>query len=264
MQPTHAPVWPASPPAMAWYVYAVVPTCQAPPPGGILPDAPVVTLIGDGVAVLASRVPAALFDKASPDKMTGDPDWMADRIAAHHAAVAAAGDCLPLAFGSLFSTRDRIFAWMEPRKPVLQAALDHVARQSEWAVSLTADEPALLVWLDTNDPKLRQLVAAQVDAGEGAAFLIGRRLDKARSVARAAHVARAADLIRERLVSAGLECLPEAPGRALAAWTVLAPKAAEIPDVSPDLPTGLATRVTGPWPAYAFARTVMQGEDNVA
>ncbi len=247
--------------ASAWYAYAVAPAGLAPPPGGILPDASVETLCRGALEVLVSRVPARLFDKADPANRTADPDWMAERISAHHAVVAAAGTCLPMAFGTLFSSAERLADWLAPRAPVLYDALEQASARTEWAVSLEEDAGAFAAWLDAHDPKLVQLARAMASAGEGAAFLIGRRRDKARAAARDAYGTRAACLIQDTLSAEGLDYLRERPCRARAAWTVMVPNGHDgIPDLSFDLPAGLTPRVTGPWPAYAYARMVLAGE----
>jgi hypothetical protein len=77
--------------------------------GGNLPGLDEALDFGDVVA-LASLVPRALFDRADAGNRTAEPDWMAARLAAHHAVCAAASDAgpaLPLAFGALFSTQMR-------------------------------------------------------------------------------------------------------------------------------------------------------------
>ena len=148
-------------PAIAWYVYAVLPENTGVALlelEGVLPEVRVEALPCKFVTILASRVPRSLFDQADPANRTGDPDWMAERITAHHAvnaAASASGPCLPMAFGALFSNLDVLLGWLTPRIEALQAALTQAAKQTEWALALQEDAPALAAWLDENEPAVR-------------------------------------------------------------------------------------------------------------
>jgi hypothetical protein len=267
--------------AQAWYVYGVLPAdaaagILAPTPDpegvplGVLPGAAVQALGFGSIAVLASLVPRALFDRAHVANRTADPEWMAARIAAHHAVnatAAARGPCLPLAFGALFSSLDLARAWFAPREAALLAALARVAGRAEWALSLQEDAPAHAAWLDRHDPALRVLVGTIADASEGTAFLMARRLEKLRAAARRSHLEAVAALVAAKLEAGGCEVLAEPPRPALPGWTILAPHDPADPLPPPlaaalagPIAPGLTLRLTGPWPAYAFARLALAEE----
>jgi hypothetical protein len=272
--------------AGAWFVYGLRPTPGTPPVGeAILPDCAVEIVPVGGFTVLASSVPRRLFDRGDPQNRTADPDWMAARVRAYHTVNAAAAEApepfLPLAFGTLFSSLDLLADWLAPRAVALRAALGRVAGRREWLLTLEADQAAHAAWLDANDTALQALAASVAAAGEGTAFLLARRLDKTREAARARHAARAADLVAAALdrakareeagakAGADLTVLAETPRGGGAAWSILAPSAASsgtawsapLADVAADLaPTGLVLRLTGPWPAYAFARAALAEE----
>jgi hypothetical protein len=258
----------------AWYVYGVLPPRAAaepvaPPPGAeaVLPGAAVQAINLGPVAVLASLVPRALFDRAHVANRTADPAWMAARIAAHHAVNAIAAvrwPCLPLAFGTLFSSLDLARDRFTPRAAALLAALARVAGRAEWALSLQEDAPAHAAWLDQHDPALRVLVGAIAEASEGTAFLMARRLDKVRAAARRSHLEAIAALVAARLAAGGGEVLADPSRAPLPGWTILSPHDPADPTAPPLLAAlagpiapGLTLRLTGPWPAYAFARTAL-------
>jgi hypothetical protein len=257
--------------ADAWYVYGLRAEAGAAPVAeAILPDSDVAVLPVGRLAVLASRVPRPLFDRLDPANRTADPDWMGARVRACHAVNAAAAEAaeafLPLAFGTLFSSLDLLGDWLAPREAALRAALARVAGHSEWRLALEPDAALHTAWLDGHDPALRALAGAVAAAGEGTAFLLARRLDKARAAARARHLAEAAATVAAALDQAGLNVLADA-----LAWSILAPRAAAsdappawsaplAPLAAELAPTGLVLRLTGPWPAYAFARAALAGE----
>ena len=272
-------------PTEAWYVYGLSPAGGGGPGGeAILPDSRVEALDLGRFAALASRVRRALFDRADPTHRTSEPDWMSARVRAHHAvnaAAAAAGPFLPLAFGTLFSSLDPLRDWLAPREAALRDAMARVADRAEWSLSMHIDWAAHSAWLDSHDRGLRDLTAAMEAAGQGAAFLHARRLDRARGTARAAHLAEAAAAVAATLRQAALDhadlhVIDEtsgvaAPTQTGPTWSVLAPRAADratpawgrsfAPLAAELAPAGLSLRLTGPWPAYAFARAALATED---
>jgi hypothetical protein len=281
--------------AEAWYVYAILPQAgrvpadqasSTEPDAAILPAATVAAVPLGSLTILASLVPRALFERGHPASRTADPDWMAARIAAHHAvnaAAAATGPCLPLAFGTLFSSLDLLRDWLAARQAMLRAALARLAGQAEWAVSLVEDAATHAAWLERHAPGLEALARAAADASEGIAFLMARRLDKARATARRTHLEAVTAMVAAAMAAARLDVMAE-PARAglpvgLPVWTVMLPRAADpaqgeaakgesaplpatLAALATDLhPCGLSLRLTGPWPAYAFARAVLAEED---
>jgi hypothetical protein len=258
--------------AQAWYTYSVLPASAGAPAGdGVLPGAPVEALRFGPLTVLGSLIPRALFDSGNSANRTADPAWMAARVEAHHAvnvAASQAGACLPLAFGALFSSLDLLGQWLQPRSATLLKALEQAAGQTEWALSLQEDATAHAAWLDREDPALKRLAEAAATAGEGTAFLLARRQDKARTKARSEHIDAVAATVETRLEAAGLGLLHEAPRDGLPGWTLLIPKptpanqpAEQILGLTAELePSGLSLRLSGPWPAYAFARAALAQE----
>jgi hypothetical protein len=252
----------------AWYIYAILPPgATVPEASPILPGAGLEILPCCDLAVLASRVPRALFDSTDPDRRTDDPDWMQLRLVAHHAvnaACVAGSACLPLAFGVLFSSLAALEDWLAPLAGASRRALGRVAGQSEWALELREDAPTHEAWLDAADAGLRELRQAIASAGPGIAFLKTRQLETARRAARDRHLGDVAADIARRLGATGLYVGGGAPS-----WSVLAPRSPAVPPpleqaLSPlaacVLPAGLEIRLHGPWPAYGYARAVLAGE----
>lgn len=262
--------------AQAWYAYNVLHAGNTLlPDKGVLPESRIEAIPFGPLTVLASLVPRALFDRESPSNRTADPEWMAARIEAHHAVNAAAteaGPCLPLAFGALFSSLHLLADWVGPRAATLQAALAQIAGKTEWALSLQEDVATHTAWLDLHDPSLQRLIEAATCAGEGTAFLMVRRLDKARAAARQMHITATVATVDQRLAKSKFYVLDELRQPGLPTWTILMPVQSSPPLASPFLdglsqqvqaltadmaPSGLSLRLSGPWPAYAFARAAL-------
>jgi hypothetical protein len=252
----------------AWYVYAILPAGSAAPPDGegVLPEARLEVIDAAGLAALASLVPRALFAAADPACRAGEPDWVAARAAAHHAVVAlaaAGGPCLPLGFGTLFSTTAGIAGWLDAHAPALLRALAQVSGRQEWAVTIVEDAAGHADWLRAHDAGLLARAAALATAARGAAFLLARQMDKAVAAAREARAAKVSATVQARLASLGELRVDLPPGPARLAWSLLAAPEAQVEAIVADIGvalqgTGLTLRVTGPWPPYAFARAAWQ------
>jgi hypothetical protein len=261
----------------AWYLYSVLPASTAPPSiEGILPGVKVDAMRFGSLSVLMSLVPRGLFDNADPANQTGDPDWMAARVAAHHAVNAAAtawGPSLPLAFGSLFSSLNLVGQWLVQRQTALVKALARVSGCAEWVLSLREDAEARETWLSRHDPKLKSLAASVAASGQGTAYLLSRKVDKAKAAASADQLRAATATISGRLALAGFTLTEEPLAFEAPKWTILVPSGADRPDEPADelaglvielgdefSPAGLMPRLSGPWPAYGFARHALARE----
>ncbi|MFB9971707.1 GvpL/GvpF family gas vesicle protein [Pseudoroseomonas cervicalis] len=252
----------------AWYAYAVLPAAaRAPRLPGILPEAGVVSLPAGAVAVLASPVPRAAFAEEAARDHARDPAWLAARAAAHHAVIMAATPCLPFAFGALFSGTAPLLDWAARRGADLAEALERLDGRAEWSLQLEAEPEAQDAHLCATAPELAALRQRIDGAGPGTAFLLRRRLEQLLPGARHAHLAGAVEALAGLVEEAGLERLPEAlPGRLsiLADDDALAALRPALEEFGEALAgTGLALRLSGPWPAYGFARALL-AQDPVA
>jgi len=252
----------------ALYVYAVLPGGGAtlPEAAAILVGSRVGSLEMAGLAALVSTVPRCLFEPNHPQSRAADPGWVAECAEAHHrivALAAQAGPCLPLGFGTLFASEASLRAWMASEGGALRKTLEAVADRQEWALALIEDPFAHEAWLEAHEPGLKALAEAAHAAGPGTGFLLERRLARAREEARARHHDAAAARLAERLAAEAFAVRRES-GQAGYAWSLLADRdaglAGRLAAIGAELfdGTGLALRVTGPWPPYAFARAAWQ------
>ncbi|WBV43496.1 GvpL/GvpF family gas vesicle protein [Pseudoroseomonas cervicalis] len=246
----------------AWYAYAVLPAAaRAPRLPGILPEAGLVSLPAGAVAVLASPVPRAAFAEETLRDHARDPAWLAARAAAHHAVIMAATPCLPFAFGALFSGTAPLLDWAARRGEDLAEALERLDGRAEWSLLLEAEPAAQDAHLCATAPDLVALRRRMDGAGPGTAFLLRRRLEQLLPGARHAHLAGAREALATLLEEAGLAPLPEAmPGRlsVLAGEAALARLRPRLEAFGAELAgSGLGLRLSGPWPAYGFARALL-------
>lgn len=242
----------------ALYAYAVVPPETALPEGAgaILPGAGFALVRAGGCAALVSRVARAPFEPG-PGCRGNDPAWVAERAAAHHAVVAALpGPVLPLAFGALFSGEEPLAAWLAAREEALMAALAQVEGCAECTAKLEEDPARHAAWLDAHDENLRDLARRARDAAAGTAFLLARSRDKRLAEARAARAAMMARDVAARL-GRHAHVMPE-PMTALVRRADMPALMEDLAEAARELDgSGIALRLVGPWPPYAYARAAL-------
>ncbi len=240
------------------YAYAVLPADAALPGdvAAILPGAGFALVRAGACAALVSVVPRAPFE-AGPDSRGNDPAWVAARAAAHHAVVASLpGAVLPLAFGALFSGAAPLADWLAAREEALAAALAQVDGCAECTVKLEEDPTRHAAWLDAHDENLRDLARRAREASAGTAFLLARSREKRMAEARAARHAMMARDVAARL-GRHAHVMPE-PLTALVRRADLPALLDEVAETARGLAdSGIALRLVGPWPPYAFARAAL-------
>jgi len=247
--------------AEALYAYAVIPAGAPAPvaPRHVLPDVGVELVRAGPVAAIVSPVPCSAFTTPC------DAEATAARGLGHHAVVAAAaasGPCLPLAYGALFSSATPLLAWLSARAERLSAALSELGSAAEWTAIVEEDSAAHEAFLDTVDAELAALSATRRTAGAGTAYLLSCKLDRLRQSKRAERLGRVlADAAA--IVASTARLVERRSSDGCAKLTALVR-----PESAPDLTeglrslassvsgTGIAVALSGPWPAYAYARSI--------
>ncbi|MEE1928260.1 GvpL/GvpF family gas vesicle protein [Streptomyces sp. TRM 70351] len=255
------------------YVYAVG------RPGLVLPGglhgvagSPVRLVAGDGVVAVVGTVPAADFDEAPLRARLEDLAWL-ERTARDHqhvvAAVAGAGDALPLRLATVCRDEDGVRRMLTAGRERFAAAFAVVEGREEWGVKAhtePAPAPAGAV-----DPPAGG--AGGNGAGGGGRPVSGRdylrRQRERRQVrevasreaetwAREAHRALSAAAERSRLHRPQDARLSGASGQNVLNGAYLVSReaadafAAQVRELAGRAP-GLRVELTGPWPAYSFA-----------
>lgn len=219
---------------------------------------------GGGVLGAVSDVPAGEFDQDPLDRNVADAEWLAPHAAAHQdvnaALLDAAGAVLPLAFGTIFRTEERVRDALGARARELAAGLAAVTGRAEWVVTLDRDRRAALRYLErTRDS------AKAAAAGEGRAYLLRRKVEvesadelraldrRARAELQQALEGVAEELTEEPLIEGG----PAARLTALARRDrALALGQAVQAYASRWRERGYEPRIAGPWPPYRHSARV--------
>ena len=104
---------------------------------------PVRLIAEGGLVALVSDVPAESFDQPSLDENVRDGHWLTPRATAHQtvnaAAHAALAATLPVPFGTIYRSDDRVREMLRSRADELHAKLTALRGRSEWVVALRRD-----------------------------------------------------------------------------------------------------------------------------
>lgn len=97
-----------------------------------------------GLSAIVSDVPAEDYAQSALDEHVRDGRWLTARATAHQsinaAAHAALAAVLPVPFGTIFTSEDRVREMLRTRAEELRAKLVTVHGRSEWVIGLHRDE----------------------------------------------------------------------------------------------------------------------------
>jgi len=215
-----------------------------------------------GLVALVSDVPADPYDQPALDQNVRDGAWLTPRATSHQTVNAAAhaflASTLPVPFGTIYRSDDRIREMLRARAEELRAKLTSLRGRSEWVVAVHRDtvqaaehlaqvRDAMAHVSPTTSPGRRYLEKKR-DEGELRAEL--RRLDEEASLAAHHALARVSK-------SAFEEPIVEDAGDIVARTTYVLRGEDEhrfadtVDGFNADWrPRGYELRASGPWPTY--------------
>lgn len=261
---------PACPPAHAWYVYALVLPGDLVPPEGMDAQSPVTLIVSRGIAAAASVVPLAEFGSEVLRRNLQDVGWLEEKVRRHERvveALLARGPVLPLRFGTVFLSIERLRAVLSGSARTLREALRYLAGKEEWGLKGFSRDASLRAALLRSDPALLTEGAGATGASPGHRFFARRKAEEllaARSLglevkladdAMAAVAPRAVRVVRNP-VAEGFA--PEGERLVLSLACLLERREVEpfLEEVErwnrDDRRDGVRLAASGPWPPYHF------------
>lgn len=229
---------------------------------------------GDVLAVV-SVVNRDDFCGPAAEGLMKDLAWVAPRASHHERVVEAVmrtSPVVPARFGTLFSSRERLVAWLATQHAAITRALDQLAGHEEWAVRGRLNRPAaeaVLVAAAARTPRsmspgARYLEERRIRAGIGQDLTTWLQTVREQIVE---HLFAHAAAFRERAVSVGAL---EGEGIPVLNWAFLVqaervePFRACVQQIGAShAEYGLALDHSGPWPPYSFSPTLAsdRGDD---
>lgn len=216
------------------------------------------------------------FCGPSAEARLGDLAWIGSRVCRHHAVVEAVmrhTAVVPARFAVLFSSPERLRAWLETHHDTISHALGRFASHGEWAVKVTLDRRTAEARLleggtEGHDRQPSASAGAHYLRQRSARAAIGAKLDawlRRACTEIVRDLLRDAAEFREREVSGGST---EADGCPVANWAFLVPHsgreafAARVESVDVERAEwGLRLALSGPWPPYSFCPSLESDAD---
>lgn len=218
------------------------------------------------IAAVVTRVRVDDFCGPSAEARMKDLAWVGSRVCRHHEVVEhamARSPVVPARFAVLFSSRERLGAWLGTYRDAIWRALDRFTSHEEWAVKGMFDrrkgEARLLRPALERQGGEPSSVGARYLRERGARAAIGLALDTWLAQA-SAGIVRAllkhAAEFRERVIVGGAS---EGNGTPVANWAFLVARsavdefAARVESINAEYAgQGLTLELSGPWPPYTF------------
>ncbi len=138
---------------------------------------PVRAIEETGLVALVSDVPADAYDQPALDENVRDGTWLTPRATAHQAVNAAAhaatAAILPVPFGTIYRTEQRLREMLRTRSDELRAKLEALRGRGEWVIGLYRDTVQAAEHLSV----VREAVAKHepVASGPGRHYLESRK-----------------------------------------------------------------------------------------
>ena len=228
--------------------------------------------VGEGaLAAVVSAVPLADYGEAALEARMRDATWTATRAMRHERAAeffARRASVVPLRFGTIYLTRERVAAMLDERGAELASVLGRLRGREEWGVNVYFDRARLKETVVELSPRLRELAGQASAAAPGQAYLLRKKIDAMRADEARAEVRRVAGEVETALAlmavgAARLRVLKDEAGEhgdvaAKLAFLDERDRFQEFRDAAEALaqkyePAGFRLELTGPWPAYNFA-----------
>lgn len=255
------------------WTYCVVPAAAAIPRevSGVAPASLVGRVERDGLAALVSSIPLDEYGEAALPENLNDLAWL-ERVARAHEevleAALAKGPIVPLRLCTIYRGREGVQRMLEEQHASLQATLESLAGLQEWSVKLLVDRSLVETAATRRSDDIAHL-EAELDAQTGGgAYMLQRRLARARQVETEQLLHELAEDAHARLQDQAAEATlnpPQNPDLAgyegemilNGAYLVETTKLPDLRALVDELgerhrSLGARLELTGPWPPYNF------------
>ena len=270
-EPAPAPAAAGGADVWVWYLYGVTRTGAPLPTISGVGGSEVVAITAGGLQALASRVPAGEFDEDLLAERVTDMDWLSREAQAHEAVLAAAVSgpaVLPLRFGTVYRTPERVVQFLTNQGHALTAQLARLTGCHEWSVKVLADHDAIARWAAEHEPNIVALDAPAAEKGDGHSYFARKRRELAIGGARERLINGVVRECHDQLSEPAVEVTTARPqdpalsgydGRMVLNGIYLLRDAAlptfreHVEQLEQRLaPRGFSFAVTGPWPPHHF------------
>lgn len=265
--------------ARAFYVYCIggrdelAPLFAGELPAGIESGAAIEVVEGESLAAVVSAVPLSDYGEEALAARVAEPAWTASRAMRHEAVVehfASRATVVPLRFGTIYLKREGVERMLGEGREEFRGIVERLRGREEWGVNVYADRAALKEAAPSLSPRLRELAERAAAEPPGQAYLLRKKIDALRADEARLTARRVAAEVEDTLAAAsdGAARLRLLKGEATERGDLVAKlaflverggfgdfRAAAERLAERYAAAGFYIELTGPWPAYNFART---------
>ena len=263
---------PPEPAGEALWVYCVSRADGVPPPAGEgVAGSPVELVEHDGLAAFVSRVPVAEFGEEPLRRNLNELAWL-ERVARAHEGVLeralANASIAPLRLCTIYDGPARVRMMLGTARARFLSALDLLDGRQEWGVKLLLDPAQVSAEARRRLPDAEEEGAEVAERGEGAGYMLRRRLERRIADAADALATEVAEEVHANLLGSAVAGVTRAAqNRELsghegemalnAAYLVEAKRVDGLRELVGILEAdhshvGARIELTGPWPPYNF------------
>jgi Gas vesicle synthesis protein GvpL/GvpF len=263
---------PEAPAGEALWVYCVLPAAGAAAPelAGVAGAAIEVVEAGE-LAALVSRVPLADFGEEPLRRNLNELPWLERVVRAHEAVLEralAVTTIAPLRLCTIYEDPDRLRTMLDAGRERFLAALEALEGRQEWGLKLLLDPAQLSAEARRRLPDAEAEAAQAGERGEGAGYMLRRRLERRVEAAADELAAEVARDVHARVQDWAVDAVTRPPqNRDLsghegdmalnAAYLVEADRVDGLRELVAELEAhhgavGATLELTGPWPPYNF------------
>jgi len=167
----------------AWYVYGVVPKGEGEIPiKGIDSEGPVRLFPYQDIAALVSEVTLEEFGESALASNLKNLEWVKEKVLAHEKVlekVMASKTVIPLKFGAIFTSEDRLQKVLADSYEGFQSLLGTLKDHSEWAVKLYGDLDGLRAVVAKTSDRIQGAAKEMKEASAGVAYLLQKKFETA-------------------------------------------------------------------------------------
>jgi hypothetical protein len=260
------------------YVYAIGPQdrlravfTEGGLPAGVQNGIPLALITHDDLAAVVSEVSLAQFGEGRFEENLKDVTWAAERVMRHERVaefLASRSALVPLRFGVMYSTPDKVRETLAGRAARLREILKDLDGREEWGLSIHVDRKKLQDGMVDLSPTLTDMQKRAAASAPGQRYLLEKKLETLRVTESKAETNRAVRDIRTALEppSHAVKDLPIRPIEAKQepamvgklSFLIDRRKLKNFRAIAERMAVkyaahGFTMELTGPWPPYNFS-----------
>jgi hypothetical protein len=227
---------------------------------GVDASSPVFVVEEDGVGAIVSEVPLEEFGESAIQQKLEELPWVEEKVRAHELVLEQAArdvPVLPLRFGTIYRSLDRLRNVLAERKPELVSALEQLRGRREWGVKCLVEKTRLAEAVEGSDAQAAELAEDAKTKPAGSAYFARKKLERYVDERADAMAARLAARAHERLAAVADQAVREDGATLKGAYLVHEAREEDFRRILREVgaegeDVGLRFELTGPWPPYSF------------